>query len=537
MKRLALSYLIWSAASYADTTLPYITFQNNTPKGGSNSSALFSLNQDGAEQLIGSLEYPLLSDMSAGLTVATYIPVAPSDSGMGTETNPITWKYQFNGFRDVAFRGTYCSSCAGGYKPPISVNSSEMVIPYNPMGGAYGVVGLTLSSSSFNYLLNLGIGQTINATTSPYKEGSSKAASVQSNALQKLGEYKLDNSARLTFAVDPITGAVVIKSGITGQRCTSYQYIGLKGQLCEVMKYTYQGSAVSSYGGSLSLTVSKINALLYAFQSKGLSVYMTFDEKLWYTLSNASIGSPAVFADSFLQQPAKSGGNASLKMFFPDDFIKAVALQGEASNLTEIATLCLTKPKAQVGGDFCFYPGSGVNIIPATKGIEIKPDNPDYKLDPTGFGGSGKGNIGDATPITIPYTVYATSEDPAVAVNIRVTGPGRAFKGVDYCRFTGTGAAAAIQVPIPGDVLIGNSRKRSAHNCKGNLIPVPPPATTPGEWTKQASSLSDRVFVWKTPVIMLFPMNDPVSTKTFDGQYWDGVVSAEGTIEVSASWN
>lgn len=540
MKRLALSVLVLSAAAQGDITLPFIAFHNDNKQGGNNSSAVFSLNGGSAGQLIGSPECPGLSD-NVALTVATYIPASLTESGISNSPQSVTWKYRFSGFSGVAFQGMYHSSChkniEGSITKPVHVNSSEMVLPFTAGSVADSFVKLTISSSFFNYLLGLTPGASEKVTTSALISRSNGSAPVQNNQLLKLGDYRLDNSAYLEFGIDPITAAVTLKSSITGQRCKTYQHIALKGQLCEVMKYSYKGSSVIPYSGALSLSISKINPLLSSFQSKGLSISLTFDEKAWYNLSNGSIGTPALFADKFLQEPEKSGGQASLKMFFPNEFIQSVALEGEVNNLTDIATLCLNKPRAGIGTDFCFHPGSGVSITPVAPGIEIKPDNPDYTLDPTGFSGSGKGKIGDSHPVTIPYTIYTTSKDPAIAVTARVTGPGKTFNGQDYCMFSGVGAASAVNVPVPGDVLVGLSRLRHSHNCKGIGFNIAPPSTSPGEWLKQVNTTSPDLYVWQTPLVLEFPMNNSVSLKTYDGGYWEGTVSAQGLIEVSASWN
>nr|WP_279077870.1 receptor [Hafnia alvei] len=536
MKRLALSLLIITAAVKADVTLPFVAFHNNNSQGNANASAIYSLNSGTSEQVIGSFEYPVLSD-NGSLTVATYIPVAPSKSGLSSETDSVTWRYSLSGLNDNAFRGMYCPSCSGGFKDPMSVSNTELVLPYNPLSSEQGFVSLTMSSSFFNYLLGMGAGQSETISTSAFTAGSSVAASSQRNILQKLGDYNLDNSAHFDFAIDPITGDVNIKSSITGQRCIPYQYIALKGLLCDVMKYTYQGSSISSFSGSLSLAVSKVNPLLSQFQGKGLNVSLTFDEKNWYDLSNGSVGTPSTFADSFLQAPIKTGGNANLKMFFPNDFIKAVALEGKASDLTEIATLCLNKPLAQIGADFCFHPGKGISITPVEPSIEIKPDNPDYTLDPTGFGATGKGKIGDNNPITIPYSIYTTSKDPAITVTARITGVSKQKLGKDYCVFGGIGKLSNVTVPVPGDVSVGLTHSVHEHNCTGVSFDIPSPSSAPGEWLKQVSPISSELNVWKTPLILEFPMNDPISEKTYDGSYWDGIVSSQGTIEVTASWN
>ncbi|WP_075180855.1 hypothetical protein [Pantoea sp. 1.19] len=541
LRKKALNILLMTLAisAKADETLPFVAFHNSGATLGANSAAIFSLNEvylDSA-QLVGSLEYPILSS-NTSLTVATYVPTSVNNSGVGRLTDPFVWRYAISNFSDIPFTGSYCSSCSGGYKPALKTSSSQMTIPYNPIGGLYGKVGLTLSSPFFNKLLSLGSGAIVNISTSPYEnEQSDIPLSTQNNSLMKVGDFYLDNSAKLAFLIDPITGEISLKNSTTGQRCTDYQYIALKGQLCEVMKYRYQGNSVTPYAGMLSMTVSDVNDALNRFQSSGLTIALTFDEKNWYSLSNASVGNGMIFADSFMQQAAKAGGTASLKMFFPNDFIKQVALSGQESDLTDIATLCISKPMMTIGADFCFHPGNGMNIDPMEPNIEIKPDNPDYTLDPKGYGASGQGTVGSASPITIPYTIYTISEDPAVAVSVRVTGPSRALKGKNYCLFSGSGAAAGIAVPVPGDVLIGASRQKYAHNCAGESFPVAAPATAPGEWLKKDNFNVGALNVWQTPLILEFPMNDPVTTKTYSGTLWDGIVSAQGTVEVSATWN
>ena len=103
---------------------------------------------------------------------------------------------------------------------------------------------------------------------------------------------------------------------------------------------------------------------------------------------------------------------------------------------------------------------------------------------------------------------------------------------VDYCAFSGNG----FTVPIPGNMLVGKSQTLMAHNCKGEVLSIPAPATHAEEWDKMSSGVTD-MWLWKTPLILQFVMDNPVSKTTYDGNSWFGEVTAQGRIDVSASRN
>ncbi|HHA1522677.1 hypothetical protein NVS03_04830 [Enterobacter cloacae] len=115
---------------------------------------------------------------------------------------------------------------------------------------------------------------------------------------------------------------------------------------------------------------------------------------------------------------------------------------------------------------------------------------------------------------------------------MKVTGPTQSLNGVDYCAFSGNG----FTVPVPGNVLLGKSQTLKAHNCKGEALSIPAPATHAEEWDKISSGVTD-MWLWKTPLVLQFVMNNPVSKTTYDGNTWFGEVTAQGRIDVSASWN
>ena len=211
----------------------------------------------------------------------------------------------------------------------------------------------------------------------------------------------------------------------------------------------------------------------------------------------------------------------------------SVAQAGDGNNIGNIVSLCLTPGNSSLAADFCFQPGGGLVIDPIQPGLAIVPDNPDYTLDPNGLGGSGKGTIGEG-PIEIPYTITysGAQKDAAIAVTVKVTGPTQSLNGVDYCAFSGNG----FTVPVPGNVLLGKSQTLKTHNCKGEALSIPAPATHAEEWDKISSGVTD-MWLWKTPLVLQFVMNNPVSKTTYDGNTWFGEVTAQGRIDVSASWN
>ena len=171
-------------------------------------------------------------------------------------------------------------------------------------------------------------------------------------------------------------------------------------------------------------------------------------------------------------------------------------------------------------------------INPIEPGLEIVPDNPDYTLDPDGLGGSGKA-LSAKRPLRSPTpSPTAGRKRCGDCGHGKVTGPTQSLNGVDYCAFSGNG----FTVPIPGNMLVGKSQTLMAHNCKGEVLSIPAPATHAEEWDKMSSGVTD-MWLWKTPLILQFVMDNPVSKTTYDGNSWFGEVTAQGRIDVSASRN
>lgn len=526
----AITLLACCAFTAAAVEIPYISLHSTDAAGGANTLAVYSLTT-GTALLVGPAEYPTLSARGTR-TLATYVPASVTEAGIASYDRDARWKYQIDGFSGIAFKGSSCTSCASGMTPPVAVSDTAITLKYNVLGGVYSSNGLVLSDTFLHYLAALPPGTKTTINTSVMGRFEEKS---QSNTLVKRGDLTLNNSGRLDFAIDPISGEVTLRTASGKNLCIPYTRLVMPGLLCNIMTLSYQGSALDLTRDPLILSASAINPLLYKFKNRGLSIDYTFDERLWSSLSNGSIGTPSELANSMLTAAAKNGGHASMQVFFPNDFIMAVATEGEASNMTDIVTLCLDPSYSRIAADFCFKPGKGVNIQPVAPSIEIRPDHPDYKLDPNGLGGSGKGRIGDSQPVTIPFTLLTTAKEPAMAIAVSVTGSSQALRGEEYCLFRGVGAASAVTVPVPGFLLAGLGQQRYPQSCNGQKIAIPDPSHSPTAWQKQQSGISG-LTLWRAPLILGFTMNDPVSKKTFSGNAWDGVINAEGTIEVFATW-
>lgn len=531
MKWLTYVLALISTMAWSDSTIPFVAFHHLGAKSSENTSALYGLAR-GTSLLVGSSTLPVLSDQQSP-TVATYVPGSVTEVGLNNYDNDPVWNYSIQGFKGTAFRGSSCTfSCGSGFTPPVAVSDSSITLKYVMTGGIYSQNGLILSEPFFNYLAQLSAGSNTTITTSVRNQFNEFS---QKNTVHKLGDFTLSNMERLEFAIDPISGQITLKTADSKKNCVSYTRNTMPGVLCSIMSYTYRGESTAAWKYTLSLSTSKVNPILYKYYARGLNVEYTFDEKLWTALSNASTGSPAELANNFMEQPQKYGGTANMKMFFPNDFISAVATGGNASDLTDIMTLCISAPYSMINADFCVKPGDGIGIRPIAPDVEITPDNPDYTLDPDGLAGSGKGKIGDSAPIAIPYTITTTAEDPAMAMSVRVTGNSQSLNGHLYCLFRGIADDSAVTVPVPGFMTVGNSKKRYAHNCSGRMINIDDPYHSPQEWNRRDSAVSG-LKSWHTPFILEFQMDDPVSLRTYSDGYWDGVVNAQGTIEVSASW-
>ncbi|NUU66288.1 receptor [Enterobacteriaceae bacterium BIT-l23] len=532
MKKLfALNLLLLAAAAQADMQLNYIAIKNPDHTGSSNTAALFNLDSSSAAFLHGSFEWPTLSN-KVNNGVITYIP---DNLFSGPAGSPLTINFSVSGSSaSPFFKGTACTTCKGSGVTALNKYSDASMVVQPPVlepAAAYG--RWVLGDGFFNYLQDAAPGNEVIISSTP-QANSVTGNKTTTNTLHKLGNISLTNNRALNLGIDPISGEITIVDSATGESCTKYTRNTISGVLCKLMEYTWDGEDISGYSPGLSLVNANINPILESHMTgnTGLAAEMTFDEKLWFGLSGGSLNGANDFAKSFLTAPLSSGGKAYLKIFLPRDLILSIAQKGDGENIGNIVSLCLNPAQSTVAADFCFQPGGKMSIQPIEPGLEIRPDNPDYALDPNGFGGSGSGVIGEG-PIEIPYTItYSGAQsDVAVAVNVKVTGPTRSLDGADYCAFSGNG----FTVPIPGNMLVGKSRTLMAHNCKGEEIAIPAPATHGEEWDKVNSGVTD-VWLWKTPLVLQFVMDNPVSQLTYEGNSWFGEVTAQGRIDVSASW-
>lgn len=284
---------------------------------------------------------------------------------------------------------------------------------------------------------------------------------------------------------------------------------------CKMVSYKLDTNAISN--NSIHVFPSINNPSLNSILSAN-DLYFSLDRKDWKNTSSLSY-----FTFNDLKK------SDSIYIFFTTSFFQKLIKKGLANSVTRDLF------------NFRFYntisPESGWYEFSSSTNIVIKPRNFSASIiadqhiqHPNKTGTVGKGQ----PAINFGYYITTSGKTLADEVLIKVRGPGRMINGRWYCEFTPDDGA--YKVPFPAVISYtlsnGNTSEFEA-GCNNQWYDITNALWNTTQWNDPNGVVGG---ISKTHIDFNILMDDPISMKTDNDQFWWGEISASGEIEIKATW-
>lgn len=221
-----------------------------------------------------------------------------------------------------------------------------------------------------------------------------------------------------------------------------------------------------------------------------------------------------------------TNGEGYLSVLFTQNFFKEFLKQaGNMQNMDDVFTFSFRNGPTPESGYYQFSSGLKVDIHPREYSISIKPvDSTQTALE---------GWIGDNKPIEFKYRVTQSAPRKADIVTANVLGESVETRGQKYCSFKSDDSTVEVAIPAYLSYTNGLGEKIEKYSgCdESQKLDI-----TNALWSETPWDQNNSGYFYQTELNLWFPMSDPVSRFSTDGQDWLGVVHAEGKVQVEAKW-
>lgn len=287
-----------------------------------------------------------------------------------------------------------------------------------------------------------------------------------------------------------------------------------EGIVCKMAKYNLKGD-LSKFSSALRFYMVLNNDAL-GFTPAERDMQIQAGKNVWMPYNYQG----NVLKDMFVQ------GSGYIEVMFSKAFFKKIlTASGTTSDIDDVFTFMLYNIVAPQSGYYQFRTAMNVEIIPREYSISIKPKD----LNST----SAEGVIGDTQPIDFDYKVTQSAPQKADIVTAHVVGDSTVKNGQKYCLFKSDDEKT--QVAIPAFLSFKDEQGAAQSEYSGcdesKKIDMTTANWTAVPWDEQQSG-----FFYSTDLKLSFPMNDPISDLSLDGDDWIGTVHAEGDVKVEAKW-
>lgn len=287
-----------------------------------------------------------------------------------------------------------------------------------------------------------------------------------------------------------------------------------RGITCRMVSYNYE--RFENITNLLTFGMVVDTAAL-GFTPKISSIKYSSDGTTWYN-HNATTAYRNVF---------KQSGSGYIYVFLSKDFLKQLVQKGIViTNNDSIFTFKFYNAVTPYSGFYQFTPSSSLNILPKEYGISIASVT-------GGAHPSASGIIGSKQPIKFDYIVTTSASRQANSITAQVIGEATVLNEAPYCIFSSSDNL--YQVPVPA--YLSWTSKSGATVSMRNSCAEQPVDMTQAHWLPTAwNAAADDGYYFTTNLRLSFPMNDPLSRTTLEGNQWAGTVSASGELKVTATW-
>ncbi|GAA3916365.1 fimbrial protein [Gibbsiella dentisursi] len=493
-------------------------------------------------------EYFLVDDQSGGVAIFSGANTWTKHSSYGTQTllgylGTQSW-YKTSEWTDIylenspirsPFLGIICplgdSGCpSSGYITGSATDENGFyhAMSASTVGGAYARA--TLSSSAYDYFLGLKTGSTetynfiycyvpsLYASEYATYDGSKKCMNLSDGVynryafkVTKNGQITINDVGAQSTVYTTADGSPTIMNG--NDLCYEATVDSKNGIVCKMVSYTYDYSTLP--GSYLNIYLGINTADIGGFDVGTSDILWSADASTWY--KNGSSNKKSV-------SKVFSSGSGYLYVFLTPTFFKELVNSGyELSSSDNAFVFSFYNTNRTGSGYYEFTSSNSIKIVPKEYGVSITASDGSRST-------SGTGTIGSSTPISMDYDVVVSGPAQFTSVTAAVSGSMVSSGGSTFCAFTGND----ITVPIPQYLEYKNSSgitRRMYTNCDSSKTVD----LTDAEWTQTAWT-DYSGYYWKTTISLDFPMNNSVSKTDTDGSNWEGTVSANGTITVTATW-
>lgn len=287
------------------------------------------------------------------------------------------------------------------------------------------------------------------------------------------------------------------------------------GIICKTISYSFNVTDTSQLD---SIFVNMIPNHSVAKSPESNDLQFSGDGKNWTNYDSKQTLVSTIF---------KPSGNY-VYTFISNKYLKSLIMNGSTEKHETIYTFSFTNRKLKESGYYEFTPSLRLSLIPREYSISIVSSN---NMEHS----SGEGIIGSYKPIEIEYTITISGRQQANDITAQVYGKGVRIDGVPYCLFSST--EGDFSVPIPALLQYVNKTGRVekiSNSCIEDALNLNDAFWQQSPW--DVNSIDEGNY-YSTNLKLIFPMNLPRSNKTDLGNEWQGIVSANGEIRVSASWN
>lgn len=300
---------------------------------------------------------------------------------------------------------------------------------------------------------------------------------------------------------------------VGSEHCEVSIVAGESGMTCKMVSYRY--NETKRVTSSLSFEMVVDTATL-GFSPAAKTIKYSGNGSNWYNWSAST-----TYSNVFTTE------GQYVYVFLSKTFFQNLIQRGiSITNNDELFTFFFDNSNTAQSGFYQFTASSMINILPKEYGISI------VSTDGTSAPKE-SGNIGDLTPIEFEYQVTVSSARMADSVTAQVTGEGTSIDGVSYCLFSSPEGGWKVPIPALLSYTASTGDTVSARNsCIDAEIDM-----TEARWTQTPwNAAIDDGYYFSTRLKLQFPMDDPRSRRTLDGNDWVGTVSASGEVKVTAKW-
>ncbi|WON77511.1 hypothetical protein [Serratia sp. UGAL515B_01] len=330
--------------------------------------------------------------------------------------------------------------------------------------------------------------------------------------ITKAGDLKLESSNALEEIFIDSNGNPVI--GLGSHFCT-VGYIGAQsGAICRLVNYSLEGTMIAPVRVNL-----RVNTAALGFTPAANTIRLSPDgANNWVSYSSTTQASRLF-----------KTGDGGIYVFFSQTFLKNLIDRGvDLAHSQDFFTFLFTSLSAPQSGYYEFTPSNTIIIHPRDYGISIV--SKDLVAKPVR-----EGKVGEKEPpIVFDYTVTTSGPRQADVIAAQVSGPMEIVNQRPYCIFSSSDGK--FRVPFSAYLAYTDSSGktvRSRNSCDNSTISLNPARWVESTWPDPYQN--DGSF-YRTDLSLTFPMNEPQSMRTLDGQDWMGMVSASGEVRVTAIW-